>query len=400
MKLLYLSIMFIYTSGLHASSFTKALRELKNHEQIKALQADASSLAHLAKVKGSWGNPKLKLAAKNFSTGSFDYAGNPMTGIELGLTQKLPLTNKYNLQANTILDMKKAKELQRQLALEKLSKKLWESVILERLKREEISILKDNLVWLQKMSRVTQKLYATGKVSQANLLDIQTRTSELAISLSNKDYELQRLEPDFRYLMGESYEPINPSTIPWTRLFTSKKKGAYDVQEKIQQVGISSKQKQMKAEKMARVPDLMWSLGYTFRADPQDNLITSAITFDLPFSDSTKGTYKKTAFLIRTHQEKLVDYKNQRQRNGDKIKSDIAKVQHELSLLKNQTLVYAHNARDITATSYGLGNASYIELLQAELKLQQLLMRQAALRSHSDLQRVKLKFTLGESLYE
>ena len=48
-----------------------------------------------AQLKGSWGDPKFKITAKNFPIDTLKKNQTPMTGIEFGILQKIPLTTKY-----------------------------------------------------------------------------------------------------------------------------------------------------------------------------------------------------------------------------------------------------------------------------------------------------------------
>tara|TARA_Y100000741_G_scaffold117884_1_gene88469 strand:+ start:86 stop:301 length:216 start_codon:yes stop_codon:yes gene_type:complete len=71
-----------------------------------------------------------------------------------------------------------------------------------------------------------------------------------------------------------------------------------------------------------------------------------------------------------------------------------------LSILKEKTIKFARNSREITAKSYGLGNSTYVELLQSELKLQKILMNKVMLEAKRDIKRATLKYVKGEPLNE
>ncbi len=71
-----------------------------------------------------------------------------------------------------------------------------------------------------------------------------------------------------------------------------------------------------------------------------------------------------------------------------------------MSILKEKTIKFARNSREITAKSYGLGNSTYVELLQSELKLQKILMNKVMLEAKRDIKRATLKYVKGEPLNE
>ena len=94
------------------------------------------------------------------------------------------------------------------------------------------------------------------------------------------------------------------------------------------------------------------------------------------------------------------NYKKKKLRDVSVLTKDLKKTVSELNILKTKTLKYAQNSRKITSKSYGLGNSTYVELLQSELKLQKILMQKVMLEAKRDIKKVTLKYVKGESLNE
>ena len=94
------------------------------------------------------------------------------------------------------------------------------------------------------------------------------------------------------------------------------------------------------------------------------------------------------------------NYKRQKNRDISVLRKEIEKLLGELSILKEKTIKFARNSREITAKSYGLGNSTYVELLQSELKLQKILMNKVMLEAKRDIKRATLKYVKGEPLNE
>jgi outer membrane protein TolC len=82
------------------------------------------------------------------------------------------------------------------------------------------------------------------------------------------------------------------------------------------------------------------------------------------------------------------------------LEKEIKKLLGELNILKERTIKFARNSREITSKSYGLGNSTYVELLQSELKLQKILMNKVMLEAKRDIKRATLKYVKGEPLNE
>ena len=60
--------------------------------------------------------------------------------------------------------------------------------------------------------------------------------------------------------------------------------------------------------------------------------------------------------------------------------------------MSDKTIKFATDLRNITAKSYSLGNSSYTELLQSELKLQQILLKQIMLEAKAKQTKVELRY--------
>ena len=70
-----------------------------------------------------------------------------------------------------------------------------------------------------------------------------------------------------------------------------------------------------------------------------------------------------------------MDYRRKKDRDLSLSDKDLSKIKNELNILSNKTIKFATDLRNITAKSYSLGNSTYIELLQSELKLQKILLK-------------------------
>ena len=82
------------------------------------------------------------------------------------------------------------------------------------------------------------------------------------------------------------------------------------------------------------------------------------------------------------------------------LNKEVEKLSSELRILKEKTIRFARNSREITSKSYGLGSSTYVELLQSELKLQKILMQKVMLEATRDIKRATLKYIKGEPLGE
>ena len=120
----------------------------------------------------------------------------------------------------------------------------------------------------------------------------------------------------------------------------------------------------------------------------------------LPFSSRRSARLKQALAQKRVATSTLEHYRQRKESLKQSLQHQIEKVEAELDIVGQKSIPFARSARAITAKSYTLGDATYRELLQSEITLQNLLLLSIRLRSKRDLAQVNYKYTVGERLYE
>lgn len=396
----YLIVLFFITSvEVNAITFEKAIIVLSTHESVDSVNFKSKALSEEAEFKGSWGDPKFKIAAKNFPKDSLKDDQTPMTGIEFSVSQKIALTTKYGNIEDAFKSLSNAYQFEADDKKEALTKAFWEILIFKRKVSEELGILRENKTWISKILKVSKRLYSTGKTSQQALLDIQIRKSEIESELNNKKYELSQIDDRLNYYIGTS--EVEETSIPWKSLKTNSKK-IRDNKELGLKEKLKAKEFALTASKQNYVPDLTVSVGYTKRSNIDDNgdFVGAAISFPLPFSGEKYSKHGQAVQEKYMATKNFENYKKQKNRDVSILNKEIEKVLSELSILKTETVKFANNSRKITAKAYSVGEATYNELLQSELKLQKILMQKVMLEAKRDIKRATLKYVKGEPLSE
>ncbi|EPZ49335.1 outer membrane efflux protein [Bacteriovorax sp. BAL6_X] len=396
-------IICISTSSM-AFSFKQAVSELSKHNSVEAIKGSAKSLVESSKQKSSWGDPMFKIAAKNFPVETLDYNQTPMTGLELGISQKIALSNKYGKAKESVNAQARAMNYSALDYEQALIKALWGNVIGNRRIENELFILKENLAWINNILKVSKKLYSNGRITQQALLDIQIRKSEIESEFSNKKFELKQNKAQLVYLLGDQAAKLDYKSVPWHILDKLKNEEVIkDNRLKSLEEGKIAGEFAVEQASLAYIPDITVSLGYTFRSDEIDNngdYIGAQITFPIPVSDDKRGAKGSAVANRYAAIKKLEDYKLKKNRDLNIIQDNIEKLKSELEIITKKSVNFAQNSRSITSKSYGRGNSSYIELLQSELRLQTILLKKVMLEAQLATSKVDYKYTLGESLYE
>jgi hypothetical protein len=401
MKKIIISVIFLgLNTNVLAISFSEAIDGLSKHESVEIVSSQSRAFQEQSGVEGAWGDPNFKISAKNFPKDSMKDGETPMTGIEFGISQKIPLTTKYGNISKSYKSLSTSLNHEMKNRKNNLTKSLWEIVILQRKIKFEKIILLENQVWIEKILKVSKKLYANGKISQQALLDIQIRKSEIDILISNKNHELYQLNSKLGYLIGEN-QIISLKTIPW-KILNMSAENSIDHRELSFKKKLESNQFQLTAAKLNYVPDLTVSLSITKRSEFDDlgDFVGVGISFPLPFSSKKYSKHEKATQDKFTAQRKLDQYRKSKKRETSILTHEISKLEAELKILSRNTVRFAKNSRSITSKSYGLGSSTYLELLQSELTLQKILLHKVSLESIRDTKKIELKYILGEPLHE
>ena len=85
MKNVFIAQLLLLSLSSYAMTFSEALIALKRHESIASITLKSKALDAQAQLNGSWGDPQIKVAAKNLPKDSFKRDETPMTGIEVGI---------------------------------------------------------------------------------------------------------------------------------------------------------------------------------------------------------------------------------------------------------------------------------------------------------------------------
>lgn len=402
----------IYTLGLiiitsmitsHASALTfqDAIEIISKHESVQSLIEKRNMTLQIGENRSSWNDPLLKVSAKNFPIESFSYDQTPMTGIEFGVSQQIPLTAKYKKIREAYLQFSESVEYQAKDLQRQLTKNMWEILIENKNIKEEIGIIDENIHWITNIVQVSERLYANGTISQQALLDLKIRQSELEALLNNKKIEAKQQIDILEYLLGVETASIQMESIPW-HILEQVDENPLDTKERFYELERDAKKLSWDASKRDKIPDINVGLSYTLRSDIDQNgdFVSAMIGLPLSLYGKKSSAIKQALYDKNIAELNLLDYKKHKDSELRQQKHEMEKISFELSVLNERTIEFAKNSREITSKSYSLGKSTYIELLQSELKLQELLLQRSVLEANLRDTKVAYKFLRGEKLHE
>ena len=121
----------------------------------------------------------VKISANNFPKDSLRRDETPMTGIQYGVSQKISMTTKYGNLEKSYQALSESIQMEKEQRKRVFKAELWKQAINLRKIDEDLTIMNENLQWVEKMIKVSKKLYSNGKLAQQGLLEIQIRKNNI-----------------------------------------------------------------------------------------------------------------------------------------------------------------------------------------------------------------------------
>jgi|GEM_PF-1178699 len=356
--------------GAEKIEFTEAFKLLEQHSSVEDLKSKALAQTEKAHSAGSWGDPKLTLAAQNLPQDDLSLDQSPMSGFQIQLSQTIGITPKYGqlekanqLLADSISSRADAQRLQ-------LAYKAWSAAIEWQEGRGRLEVAQESLEWIENMLSVSKKLYANGGLSQQAILDIQMRRSELRSNILKLKSRLKEIEAMLSYVLPRRYE-IDLSSVPWRFFEKNFSQELNDPSEVELERLVESQELKLSAERWGQVPDLTLGVGHIKRdANAFGDAVTFSVSMPLPTSGKRYSQKREALSQKRSALHRLTDYKNKKGSRLRELSLKTERVKGQLKILNDETLSYARNSREIAATSYQNGSLNYNDLLDTELKLQ------------------------------
>tara|TARA_R110000868_G_scaffold390856_2_gene660667 strand:+ start:349 stop:1551 length:1203 start_codon:yes stop_codon:yes gene_type:complete len=351
--------------------FHEAQKRVLGHDLIKSTQFQVKAQEEAAQIAGAWGDPMISVGAMNLPLDhGLKRDVTPMSGITFGVAQKIPLGARASKKEDA--GMARAKQLgyQSEFTSQKLLANFWGQLIAARRQSRDLAFLKENESWLKSMVQVSKKLYSNGKISQQALLDIQIRTQQVQSAISEKEALIDQINSNIAYMLGSS-ERVVVSGTPWEKLKATKPQD--DLQQEAFKAAVVAAELEQSAAKWARLPDATIGLNYVKRSniDGRGDFVGINISMPLPFGDTRSSSEAMAANQWLSAKSNLKNYEQNKTSMLYTLEQE-AKALEEQIKLTQKSLSFARTAKEVSSKSYRLGGVSYFDLLQSELRLQEI----------------------------
>jgi outer membrane protein TolC len=395
-SLIVVSIMLTAPTRIHASellSETESLNigravqiALEANSRLLTLNAEAEALAFAPSQVGALPDPMLSFNAMNLPTDTFDLDQEPMTQLQLMLSQKFPFPGKRQLRrevAETMVGVsQKQTDEYRDVLTGKVREAWWRLFSVDR----SLQIVESNKRLLRYFVEIAKTKYAVGKGLQQDVL-----LAELELSrLTNRELQLagnrRRIQATLNGLLNRVPEhPITlpeepPSeTLPMLESVTSLTQFAVERRDLIQaiELKLEAADKTVELAEKDRWPDFQVGVGYADRqgSDPirgsRSDFLSLMFSINLPLYSGQK---QDKALQQRIHEREYERY-----RLSDTVRiieteigvqaAEYSAAREQALLLKNEIIPQAEQTVSAMLAGYEVNKVDFLNVVNGQIML-------------------------------
>lgn len=395
-SLIVVSIVLTAPSRIYASellSETESLNigravqiALEANSRLLTLNAEAEAMAFAPSQVGALPDPMLSFNAMNLPTDTFDLDQEPMTQLQLMLSQKFPFPGKRQLRrevAETMVGVaQKQTDEYRDVLTGKVREAWWRLFSVDR----SLQIVDSNKRLLRDFVEIAKTKYAVGKGLQQDVL-----LAELELSrLTNRELQLagnrRRIQAMLNGLLNRVPEhPITlpeepPSeTLPMLESVTSLTQFAVERRDLIQaiELKLEAADKTVELAEKDRWPDFQVGVGYADRqgSDPirgsRSDFLSLMFSINLPLYSGQK---QDKALQQRIHEREYERY-----RLSDTVRiieteigvqaAEYSAAREQALHLKNEIIPQAEQTVSAMLAGYEVNKVDFLNVVNGQIML-------------------------------
>ncbi len=356
---------------------------LNSNPDLKAAEARWHLYERKVIPAGSLDDPRLSFTFSNYPVDSFSGDQTPMTGKELGLSQRFPFPGKLAARgemADQQAQWYKGVYEDGRLQVARKVKDAWYRLFF---RDKAIGITKKNLAVLDDFIRLTETRYKVGKGLQQDVLKAQLERSRLMDRLFTLKQQRTTVLADLNTVLGRpTATPVETSeSVDMTPVEPSLEA----LQKKAQETrplfaSYTSLVERFKAQRhLAKLdywPDFTVSAGYRFREPAQGDpvkgtdFVSGGVSFNLPiWREKRREAVAEAESGVRMALEQYGDFRNKVHFSLSDTYARMERDRDQVALYKTGVLPQAEQTFQATLAAYQVDKVDFLNLLDSLLKL-------------------------------
>lgn len=359
-------------------------RALANNPGLAEMRARYEALAELAPQQGALPDPVVSLAAANFPWDDFDRNQEPMTQLQLGISQTFPFPGKLDL-AQEAADFEaeaalhSVEEMQLRLA-ENVALTWWELYFLDR----SLDTVQNNQALLRQFVDVARTKYEVGSGLQQDVLLAQLELSKLLDQAIRVEAMRDGREIRLNLLLGDAPDtPIalprgRPADLkplaPQSRLYESATHNRPALAQ--QRAAIRASESRLELARKDYYPDFTVGVRYGNRDEDdfgqsRQDFLSVMVSFQVPLYQGSKQDRRvsqRERELARS-QYALTDERNAVFSSIATAATDYRRATDQLELFDKGIIPQARQTVESMLAGYQVNEVDFLNLVRAQVTL-------------------------------
>ncbi|MBN1458119.1 MAG: TolC family protein [Armatimonadetes bacterium] len=389
---------------------------VEQSEELNALQARITATEASIRPAEALPDPMLSVMASNVPVGSFDLDRTPMTGIELGLEQRVPGTRKRRLLGEARWDeaiILRARYEDRRNDLVRNVVRAYAEV---QYFAAALAVSEENKAVAGDLLAAAEARYATGKGLQQDVFRAEVRLSRMLDEvLRARQGQVAAVARLNRLLYREPTAPLSVSTAGRAEFPPLDRKALSDrALERNPRIWLARAQLERTETELALAeaggrPDYTFGFRYRIRqdipGDPArgDDFWTASVGMTLPWvyqRDTVDERVRGAGAAQAAAQADLTALENELVARVEELSVEVGRLGEELALLDTALLPQAEGALASSWAAYSTGKVEFLTLLDNQMNLHNLLLQRSRLLEDRLKMMAELEYTVGGGIAE
>jgi cobalt-zinc-cadmium efflux system outer membrane protein len=352
-------------------------------EELVALRARIAAAEASIRPAQALPDPMVSLMASNVPVGGFDLDRTPMTGVELGIAQRVPASSKRRLKGQSVsveVQALQARHDDMRAALVRQVKKAYYD--LQQLD-DSLEIALQNKALAEDLLETAEARYATGKGLQQDVFRAQVRLSRMVDAVIALRERRSAAATRLNKLL---YRPA-AQAVPRPPRLQSTEVELPAAGEAVVQRHPRVREAQLRVEKAEITEGLAaaglrpdWTLGFKYRIrddvpmDPVrgDDFWSASVGMTLPWlyrRDTVDQQVKAAASGQEAAQADLAALVNELSARIEEMAVDVGRLDEQIDLVETGLLPQAEGALASSRAAYATGSLEFIAVIDNQLNL-------------------------------
>ena len=397
------------SSGLTATQAAKLA--IQDNPNLAAMQARYEALAFVPSQAGSLPDPMVSLSAMNFPTDTFSRSQEPMTQVQIGISQMFPFPGKLGLKQqaaeyDTQIAGHSLEEGKLQL-IKNVKTKWWQLYYLDR----ALETVAHSQTLLRQFITVAKIKYETGKglqqdllLSQLELSKLMDREIQLTALRRNQAIKLNLLTDrpaNTEIVLSDKISKRMPNLRSDDELYLR----AESVRPRLKQMQtkVDAAQSRVDLAQRNRYPDFKLAMNYGDRSDGRSDFVSVMVGVKIPLYTGvkqSKAVSQKNLDLIKNRYV----FRNEKGLVMAAISSaitDYQRARQQFSLFGSGIVPQAQQTVASMLAGYQVSEVDFLNLVRSQITLFNYELRYWKALSDARLALARLEAAVGEEfIYE